>query len=105
MNPCEQKDNILHIQEELTNHKIWRKDTSASLANIEIQLATLNERLKSKLEGFDEHVKAGTAFRASVIGIGATLILTIITAVYCYGGLAKQVEVNTAKWAHVEQGK
>jgi hypothetical protein len=106
MHPCEQKDNIEHIKEDLSNHKAWRIATSTQLADISIQLATLNERLKQKLEGFDKHIEEGVSFRSNItntaIGLVISLGLTICGAVYAYGGLSKQVEINTEKWAVLE---
>jgi hypothetical protein len=96
--PCEQKDNIRHIQEELANHKEWRKQTSAQLSTIECAVATINERLKAKTDMMDDHVKAGNAFRVTLVFTVIGLAGSILTAAYLYGGLAKQVEINTARW-------
>lgn len=98
MNPCEQADNIKRIQEDISNHKEWRKETTETLSDIAIQVATLNERLKSKMESFDEHVKAGTAFRATLVGLCVSLALTIGGSVFAYGRLSQQVDINTDRW-------
>ncbi len=98
---CNQVDRLKRIEDDVLNHKVWRNETSTQLSNIEISLATLNERLKSKMEGFEEHVKAGTAFRGTVIGIALTLALSIFSAVFAYGGLANQVKTNTERWDRV----
>lgn len=101
MQPCEQADNIKRIQEDITNHKEWRKETTLTLSDIAVQVATLNERLKSKMETFDEHVKAGVAFRATLVGMCITLAITIGGSVYAYGRLSQQVDVNTGRWDRV----
>ena len=92
MNPCEQKDNILHIQNDLANHKEWRRGVSNQLSTIEVQLATLNERLKSKMEAFDEHIKDGVAFRTTLLFTLIGLIVTAVSGFVGYGKLEQKVD-------------
>jgi hypothetical protein len=92
MNPCEQKDNIQHLQHDLENHQVWRKATSTQLTNIEVSLATLNERLKSKLESFDDHIKDGNAFRTGLIFTALGLITSVVFGLITYGKMEQKVE-------------
>ena len=116
MTPCEQKDNITHIQEELANHKVWRKETTTQLSTIEVSCATANERLKSvadkleagfiasekdianKMKAFDDHVKDGSAFRVALIMTMIGLAGVVVAGLVGYGKLEQKVE---AAYAHV----
>lgn len=103
MQPCEQKDNIIHIQNDLQNHQSWRKATTTQLTDIQVALATLNERLKSsdkahtddleyKLQKFDDHVKDGNAFRLGLIFTMIGLIGTMASGFIAYGKVESKVE-------------
>lgn len=103
MTPCEQRDNIHHIQLELANHKVWRKETTSQLTNIEVSLATINDRLKAdqkynvdtmelKMQKFDDHVKDGTAFRFALIITMLGLAGTFITGFISYGKMEQKVD-------------
>lgn len=91
-NPCEQHEKIKHIEADLTNHRVWRKETSTQLTDIYTQLATLNERLKSKMETFDDHVKDGNAFRTTLLFTLIGLIVTACSGFVTYGKLEQKVD-------------
>ena len=95
---CPQEDRLIGIEEDFKNHRKWRSETTSSLNDINILLATLNERLRAKMENFENHVRAGVAFRVAIVSVATVLAVSIITAVYAYGGLAMQVKVNTERW-------
>lgn len=95
---CTQVDNIRHIQDDVANHKVWRKETTKLLENINIQLATMNDRLKTKM---DDDEKKDAWVRNIAICLISTFAISIFTAVYAYGSLNKQVEINTDRWNKV----
>jgi hypothetical protein len=92
MNPCEQTDNIKHLQGDLANHQVWRRETTKQLTNIEIQLGTVDERLKNKLASFDEHVRDGNAFRTTLIFTVIGLLVSIASGLIAYGKLEAKVD-------------
>jgi hypothetical protein len=102
MHECNQVDRLERIELDMQNHKEWRDKTTIQLTNIEIHLATANERLKAKLETFDEHVKGGNAFRGMLLGQMCAFAIAAFAASYAYGGLMRQVDINTEKWKALE---
>lgn len=93
MNPCDQVDNIRHLEEEADNHKEWRKETSAILNNINIKLAAMEERLNGKMESFDRHVRDGDAFRITLIITLIGLVATFVSGLITYGKMEQRVDI------------
>ena len=91
MQPCEQADRIMHIESDLTNHKQWRKETTAQLSNIEIAVATIDERLRNKLGEFDRHIAEGNSFRLALIGTMISVGVMACSAFIAYGKLEQKV--------------
>lgn len=108
---CSQVDRLERIEADVVNHRMWRNNTTIQLTNIEVSLATINERLKTQCEAVKRLVdlpekvaslekedgKRG-AFRITLILTVIGLIASVVTAVFAYGGLNKQVEINTDRW-------
>ena len=104
---CPQADRLERIEDDVENHREWRKTTTIQLTNIEISIATIDERLKasgtaieavnlrSRIENLEEHSRRGTAFRASLILVAVGLLATVVGTVHSFGRLFNQVEVNT----------
>lgn len=92
MNPCEQADKIKHIEADLTNHKTWRKETTTQLNNIEVSVATINERLTNKLGEFDRHIAEGNSFRLALIGTMISVGVMACSSFIAYGKLEQKVE-------------
>ena len=61
--------------------------------------------IKNSLLNIEKTISESTSFKTgmvlSVIGITFTLVVQIIIFSYLYGGLVKQVEINTTKWANL----
>ena len=91
---CNQVERLERIEEDIHNHRAWRNSTSTQLTNIEVMLATINERLKQ----FDKSIEVSRGFKTAIISVCATLFFSIMTGVYAYGTLAQQVKVNTDRW-------
>ena len=106
---CNQVDRLKRIEDDVTNHRSWRADTTAQLSDISVQLATLNERVKNftgsidekidtRMEPFEKHVEEGGVFRTTLIftilGFAGSLIIGSIA----YGKLMNQVDINTGRW-------
>lgn len=91
MTPCEQKDNIQHIQDELANHKVWRRETTEVLSDIKILCATMEERLKTRCDSWDKHVEEGKGWRRLTIGIAVGLIVQFGGLVFASGILFEKI--------------
>ena len=102
---CAQVDRLMRIEDDVENHKTWRSETSKQLNDIQILIATIDERMKNKMEKFDDHVREGGAFRTALVLTRVGMTASIRGSVYFYGGLAKQVEINTERWNKVIQHK
>jgi hypothetical protein len=112
MMPCEQADKIRHIENDLENHKVWRNATTAQLTSIQVSMATLTAELKAltskvtdnassvskdmdtKLKSFDDHVKAGDAFRVGLILTALALSAAIITGVIEFGRMEQKLDIS-----------
>ena len=93
---CDQVKRLEKI--ELTMDK-----TVEEFAKIRESLSEIKTLLGERILKYDDHIKTGEIFRAQIanttLGLLVTVVIVSIGAVYAYGGLAKQVEVNTDKWA------
>jgi len=120
-NKCPQADRLERIEDELENHKEWRKETSNLLSEIHLQVAAQTERLRyftekvqdrengrEKLElerevnrtkwdaqretKIDSHIKSGDTFRAALVLTAIGLMCSVITAFIGYGRLEQKVD-------------
>ena len=75
--------------------------TAKQLADNNIILTQIRTLLGERILKYDQHIEEGIKFRAnmanSMLGIIITITITVFGAVYAYGGLVKQVDVNTSK--------
>jgi hypothetical protein len=78
---------------------------SNTLARVEERLIAIDKRINGSIEDIEKHIEHGGKWRASIIGVGSGLVLAVIGWVFAYGQIAKQVEVNTEKWAKAEDVK
>lgn len=97
--PCEQKDNIKHIQDDLTNHKVWRKEVSDQLFTIEVGVKTGNDRMKSmlelydeKLKKYDDHVAQGHVWHNFIVGNALALVMAGAAMIWWGSRVDTQVE-------------
>ena len=77
-------------------------ELSSTLARVEERLIAVDKRINGSIESIEKHIEHGGKWRLSIIGVAVTLVLAVIGWVYAYGQIAKQVEVNTDKWAKHE---
>jgi hypothetical protein len=114
---CDQVERLERIEADILNHRAWRITTTTQLTNIEIMMATVNERMKhlcstsdmasmtNRVANLESHAEKRSGFRIAIVLTAIGLVASIITAVYAYGGLAKQVDVNTGRWEKIMQTK
>jgi hypothetical protein len=114
---CDQVERLERIEADILNHRAWRTATTTQLTNIEIMMATVNERMKhlcstsdmatmtTRVANLESHAEKKSGFRAAIVLTAIGLVASIITAVYAYGGLSKQVDVNTLRWEKIMQTK
>jgi hypothetical protein len=58
-NPCEQADKIEAIQDDLGNHKVWRRDTTTLLTDLRILCSSIDARLKNSEDSVKKHIDEG----------------------------------------------
>ncbi len=92
--PCTQEEKIKRLVEDVENHRDWRKETSSQLTNIEVALATLNERLKS----FDKVLEDNKNTRVMLITLAGSWLMSVFAVTFFLGGMSKQVDINTGRW-------
>jgi hypothetical protein len=78
---------------------------SNTLTRIEERLKMVDLRINGSINDIEKHIEHGAKWRMSIIGVAVGLIIAVIGWVYAYGQIAKQVEVNTEKWAKQEDIK
>ena len=107
---CPQTDRLMRLEEELANHKQWRKETSSLLSDIHLQTAAQTERLRfftdkvsdqnqnrdrwdsERDKKIEEHIKDGNAFRLALFFTAIGLIATVVAGFIGYGKLEQKVE-------------
>jgi len=97
--PCLQQERILRME-------IVVDGTAKQLATNNIILTRIETLLQERILKYDDHIEKGATFRAQIVntlvGVIVSLVVVTASAIYAYGGIAKQVEVNTVKWEHLE---
>jgi len=78
---------------------------SNTLARVEERLIAVDKRINGSIKEIETHIEHGGKWRASIIGVGASVILATIGWVFAYGQIAKQVQINTDKWTKAEDIK
>jgi len=77
-------------------------ETCASHTKLCEDVVIIKQKILTLSDGISEHIKSGASWRGFMVGLGITIILNIITFTYLFGQLNKQVEINTDKWAKLE---
>ena len=88
---CPQEKRLERIEEDMHNHRAWRNERTVQLTNMEVILATINERLKN----IDQQHAEGRGFRTTLIVTIVGVCLSIMSALYAHGQTVRQIEVNT----------
>ena len=73
---------------------LHEKDWGELKATIE----NLDKRINGSLHAIQKHMDDGKGWRMSIVGIIFAMIVQIVTFAFMWGGLNKQVEINTARW-------
>lgn len=120
MHECDQVSRIDRIEDDILNHRKWREGVSTQLSTIEVAIATLNERLKAKVDTFDKHVgdehikkidhleqnaKDTVALKVGLVLTLIGMMGSVFTGIYAYGGMAKQVEISAQAIERISKGQ
>ena len=107
---CDQVERLERIEADILNHRAWRTATTTQLTNIEIMMATANERMKNlcstsdmasvmnRVTNLEGHADRRSGFRVAIVLTAIGLLGSLVWI----GSLAERVKVNTEKWAASE---
>jgi hypothetical protein len=65
---------------------------------LKVSVENLDKRINGSLMSIQKHMDDGRGWRMSIIGLVFAIIVQIVTFAFMWGGLAKQVEINTHRW-------
>ena len=69
---------------------------------LKVSVENLDKRINGSLIAIQKHMDDGKGWRLSIIGVVFAIIVQIVTFAFMWGGLNKQVEINTQRWADLK---
>ena len=82
------------------------KDTMSMLHKIDNTVTKLDERVATSLDRINSHVESGRAWRAAIVGVALTMILTVSiqvgTFLFLWGKLTQLVDSQEARISNLE---
>jgi len=72
-----------------------------NMTRIETKLESIEQKIDLNFKIVEKHVEQGEKWRIAIIGIIFAGIIQVIATAYMWGGLNKQVNINTERWNRV----
>lgn len=82
----------------LSTHCIHENDWGKMMTSVE----NLDKRINGSLHQMEKHMEQGHGWRVALIGVIIAIFIQIIGFAYLWGGMSKQVEINTGRLTKVE---
>jgi hypothetical protein len=76
------------------------------IAVVKTTVVNLDKRINGSMDTIAKYVSTSDAWRMSIVGIAATLLVTVLMQIgaflYLWGGLSKQVDMDNARISAIE---
>lgn len=75
-------------------HCLHEEDWGSLKATVE----NLDRRINGSLNAISKHMDDGVVWRVAIIGLILSVVMQVVAFAYLWGGLSKQVQINTVRW-------